>query len=95
MLQHWDIMSFNGISSRRTAKDVLSVFLLPETLFRRSAMGLHSLPTYRMLMKIILIKFHRTAASINTDYRMFRPPRPLSAAYKTVLHAADKGLRGT
>ena len=38
MLQHWDIMSFNGINSRRSAKDVLSVFLLPETLFRRSAM---------------------------------------------------------
>ena len=30
----------------------------------------------------------------NNDCRTFRPRRPLSTAYKTVLYAADKGLRG-
>ena len=29
-----------------------------------------------------------------TDCRTFRPRRPSSAAYKTVLYAADEGLRG-
>ena len=30
----------------------------------------------------------------NNDCRTFRPRRPLSTAYKTVLYAVDKGLRG-
>ena len=30
----------------------------------------------------------------NNDCRMFRPRRPLSTAYRTVLYAVDKGLRG-
>ena len=30
----------------------------------------------------------------NNDCRTFRPRRPLSTAYRTVLYAVDKGLRG-
>ena len=41
-----------------------------------------------------LIVSRYVAESITTDCRTFRPRRPLSTAYKTVLYAVDKGLRG-
>ena len=34
------------------------------------------------------------AESVTTDCRTLRPRRPLLTAYKAVLYAVDKGLRG-
>lgn len=47
------------------------------------------LTQYKYIGELILSRY--IAESIATKFRMFRPHRPLSAAYKTVLCAADEG----